>query len=232
MALTDESGVVMPVSPMGGGFGGFGGDSWGWIILLLLIAGNGFGGFGGFDNGANIYPWMNQAEVTNAGFQNAATNQAITSLQNSVTSGFGDIQTALCSGFSQAEIAENGRQMANMNQMFGISSQLSQCCCDNRLATVQTQNIVQSEGAATRLAIQNQTQQILDKLCEQEIEQLRSQNVALQNQVNMLNLAASQTAQTAQLIADNTAQTQYIVNRVAPYPIPAYVVANPVTPSA
>lgn len=29
------------------------------------------------------------------------------------------------------------------------------------------------------------------------------------------------------LIADNTAQTQYIVNRVAPYPIPAYTVPNP-----
>ena len=47
----------------------------------------------------------------------------------------------------------------------------------------------------------------------------------------MLNLAASQTAQTAQLIADNTQQTQYIVNRVAPYPIPSYTVANPVTPA-
>lgn len=44
-------------------------------------------------------------------------------------------------------------------------------------------------------------------------------------------LAASQATQTAQLIADNTAQTQYIVNRVAPYPIPAYTVANPVTPA-
>ena len=71
----------------------------------------------------------------------------------------------------------------------------------------------------------------MDRLCEQEIENLRSQNVALQNQVNMLNLSASQTAQTAQLIADNTAQTQYIVNRVAPYPIPSYTVANPVTPA-
>jgi hypothetical protein len=47
----------------------------------------------------------------------------------------------------------------------------------------------------------------------------------------MASLNASQVAQTAQLIADNTAQTQYIVNRVAPYPIPAYVVANPVTPA-
>ena len=112
-----------------------------------------------------------------------------------------------------------------------LSAQLSQCCCDNRLATCQTQNIVASESAATRLAIQEQTQAILDKMCQQEIEQLRSQNVALQNQVNMLNLSASQTAQTAQLIADNTAQTQYIVNRVAPYPIPSYTVANPVTPA-
>jgi hypothetical protein len=68
-------------------------------------------------------------------------------------------------------------------------------------------------------------------MCEQELEQLRSQNASLQNQVNMLNLSASQTAQTAALIADNTAQTQYIVNRVAPYPIPAYTVANPTTPA-
>ena len=41
MALTDENGFVttMPVAPAyGGGNGGFGGDSWGWIILLLLFA--------------------------------------------------------------------------------------------------------------------------------------------------------------------------------------------------
>ena len=122
-------------------------------------------------------------------------------------------------------------QTANTAGLTNLSNQMSNCCCENRLANCQSNNLIQSEGAATRLAIQNQTQQILDKLCEQEIEQLRSQNVSLQNQVNMLNLAASQSQQTAALIADNTAQTQYIVNRVAPYPIPAYIVANPVTPS-
>lgn len=241
MALTDDGNMIMPVAPTGGGFGGGGfGNDWGWIILLLLFAGGGWGGFGG---GSEIYPWMNQADITTSGFQNAATNNAISSLQNSVTSGFGDLQTALCggfagvnasiaNGFAQSEIAENSRQMANMNQMYGLSSQLSQCCCDNRLATVQTQNVVATESAATRLAIQEQTQAILDKMCQQEIDALKAQNIALQNQVNMQNLAASQTAQTAALIADNTAQTQYIVNRVAPYPIPAYIVANPVTPSA
>ncbi len=76
------------------------------------------------------------------------------------------------------------------------------------------------------------TQKILDKICANEIEMLRSRNAELQTQVNMQALAASQTAQTAQLIADNTAQTQYIVNRVAPYPIPSYTVANPTTPAA
>jgi hypothetical protein len=76
------------------------------------------------------------------------------------------------------------------------------------------------------------TQKILDKMCQAEIDSLKGQVLALQNQNNMLNLAASQTAQTAQLIADNTQQTQYIVNRVAPYPIPAYTVANPTTPAA
>lgn len=244
MALTDDN-LVMPVSPMGnGGFGNFGGDGW-WILLLLLFAGGGFGGFGGNNlatDGAAMYPWMNQSNQINDGFRDQMMNGNINGIQSAITGGFGDVQTALCggfagvnasinNGFAQAEIAENSRQMANMNQMYGLSSQLSQCCCDNRLATCQTQNIVQSEGAETRLAIERQTQAILDKMCQQEIDNLKAQNIALQNQVNMQNLAASQAQQTAALIADNTAQTQYIVNRVAPYPIPAYTVANPVTPA-
>lgn len=252
MALNDES-MVMPVSPMyggGGGFGaGFGGD-WGWIILLLLIAGNGFGGFGGGDN---IYPWMNQSNQVNDGFRDSMINSSVNGIQSAVTSGFGDVQTALCGGFAGVNASVNGAQSGITAQMYNntiadlersfasqtattqgftnLQSQLAQCCCDNRLATCQTQNIVQNEGAATRLAIQQQTQAILDKMCQQEIDALKAQNLALQNQVNMQALAASQATQTAALIADNTAQTQYIVNRVAPYPIPSYTVANPVTPA-
>lgn len=224
--MTNDN-VVMPVSPMGGS--GFGADGGGWwiILLILLFAGGGFGGMGG----NNIYPWMNQADITTNGFQNAALGNAVSSLQNGVTSGFGDVQTALCGGFAGVNASITNSTMTNLQSANALQAQLSQCCCDNRLATVQTQNIVQSEGAATRLAIQNQTQQILDKLCQQEIDALKTRNSELQTQVLMQNLSASQTAQTAALIADNTAQTQYIVNRVAPYPIPAYTVANPVTPA-
>lgn len=258
MALTDDNSMVMPVSPMyggGGGFGGFGND-WGWIILLLLFAGGGWGGFGGANNfaadGAMLYPWMNQSNQMQEGFNSQMLNSNVSGIQNAITSGFGDMQTALCSGFAGVNASVNGvqngitaqmynntiadlersfaAQTANTAGLSNLQSQLSQCCCDNRLATCQTQNLVSSEGAATRLAIEQQTQAILDKMCQQEIDALKSQVIALQNQLNLANLQASQTAQTAALIADNTAQTQYIVNRVAPYPIPAYTVANPVTP--
>jgi len=250
MALeeTNGNGFFMPVAPAygggNGGMGGFGGgDSWAWIILLLLLGwGNNGGGFGGSGAG-NIYPWMNQSNQISDGFRDQMINGTINGIQSGVTSGFGDVQTALCGGFAGVNAAITNAQMASLERSFAaqtantqglsaLQSQLAQCCCDNRLATCQTQNLVASESAATRLAIEKQNQLILDKLCEQEIETLRAQNVALQNQVNMLNLSASQTAQTAALIADNTAQTQYIVNRVAPYPIPAYTVANPVTPAA
>ena len=239
--MTDNNSMIMPVAPSGG-FGGFGGgDSWAWIIILLLCCGGGFGN--GFGNGGD-FPWIlnGQQGVNNnvsSGFRDAALSDGITSVRD----GLSGITNQLCNGFNGIEIGANARQMADMQTAFnmqtamntgfnGVTSQLAQCCCDNRLATCQTQNIVQNEGAATRLAIQQQTQAILDKMCQQEIDNLKAQNLALQNQVNMQNLAASQAMQTQALIADNTAQTQYIVNRVAPYPIPAYVVANPVTPAA
>lgn len=259
MALTDDSNMIMPIAPMGnnGGFGGGFGNDWGWIILLLLFAGGGWGFGGGANNfaadGAMLYPWMNQSNQMQEGFNSQMLNSNVNGIQNAITSGFGDVQTALCGGFAGVNASVNGvqngitaqmynntiadlersfaAQTANTQALTGLSQQMSQCCCDQRLAVCQTQNLVSNEGAATRLAIQEQTQAILDKMCQQEIDALKAQNIALQNQVNMQNLAASQAQQTAALIADNTAQTQYIVNRVAPYPIPAYTVANPVTPA-
>lgn len=240
MALDGGNGnMIMPVAPSGGfGGGGFGGDGGWWILLLFILLG-GWNNGGNAYGGGGLYPWLNQSEQINDGFRDQMLNTTVNGIQQAITAGFGNVQN----GFAQAEIAANSRQMADMNQNFGLQTsmlqgfnglqgQLAQCCCDNRLATCQTQNLVQNEGAATRLAIQNQTQQILDKMCQQEIDALKRENENLRTMVNMQNLAASQTAQTAQLIADNTAQTQYIVNRVAPYPIPAYTVANPVTPAA
>ena len=184
--------LVGPTGGMGGGFGNsFGGD-WGWIILLLLLAGgwgnNGFGG--GFGGGMNdIYPWMNQSNQINGGFRDQMINDNITGIRADL----GDISTQLCNGFNQT-------QMGILQSVNGLQSQLAQCCCDNRMATIQTQNVVSSEGAATRLAIQNQTQSILDKLCQLELDGYKRENDSLRSQLTAANLAASQIAQTAQIV--------------------------------
>lgn len=191
-----DTNTYMPVAPVGGGMGDGFGNGW-WIILLFLFAG-GFGGWGG--GYGNTGAGFVGADVQR-GFDQSAVMSGMGNVQNGITSGFGDLQTALCggfagvnaaisNGFAQAEIGENARQMSNMQQLFSIQSQLAQ-----------TINTVQSESSATRIAIEQQTNSILEKLCQQEIEQLRAQNVNLQNQLNMANLAASQTAQTQQIIA-------------------------------
>lgn len=244
MALTDDmggNGMVMPVSPMygnGGGFGGFGGDGW-WILLLFILLGNGAWGGNNFGGGMNgLYPWMNQSNQISDGFRDQMLNGTINGIQSAVTSGFGDVQNALCSGFAQAEIAANSRQMADMQQNFTLQSQLAQCCCDNRAATADLKYTVATEACADRAAVNDalrdvmaantaSTQRILDQLCQDKIDAKNEKIAELQNQLTMAQLAASQNAQTAAILANNEAQTSALEQYLAPIPRPAYVVQNP-----
>jgi hypothetical protein len=246
------NGMVMPVAPAYGGSGGFGnafGGDWAWILLLLLLCGNGWGnGFGGF-GGGDMYPWMNQQNQINDGFRDQMLNGSITGIQQSVTTGFGDVQNTLCSGFAgvnaniangfaQAEIAENGRQMANMNQMFGIQTALNQCCCENRAATADLKYTVATEACADRNAISTalrdvlesnnaNTQKILDTLCQDKIDAKNERIAELQNQLTMANLAASQNLQTQQILAGQDRGVNALEQYLAPTPRPAYIVQNP-----
>lgn len=262
-----------------GNNGFFGGDGiWALLILALLFGGNGWGGgFGGFGgagilgmDSALLAPYFTSVQTqndVNRGFDNAALSSAVGNVQNAVTSGFGDtalgiagvnqsicqtgagITAAVTNGFAQAEIADNARQMANMQQGFnaqtavtgainGVSSQLADCCCEQRLATQALNSTIISENCADREAlnngvrdiIANQTagiQTILDKMCQQEIDAERRENQNLRTQLAMRDLAASQTAQTAQLEASNARQTQQIEDYVRPQINPAYIVPNP-----
>lgn len=226
MAFTDENSLVMPVAPtgFGGGFGnGFGGDI-AWIILLLLCGwGNGFGGYG---NGGNAGFIDNSVQ---RGFDQSAVMSGLTGIGNNVVSGFGDVQTALCggfagvnsaisNGFSQMEIANNARQIADLQQEFALQSQLASCCCENRLATANLQSVILSENCADRAAlsdgvrdiIANQTantQKIIDMMCQDKIDNKNEKILELQNAINMANLQASQVAQTAEIISRLPAAT-------------------------
>lgn len=212
-----------------------GNGAW-WLIVLFLFAIMGGAGFG--NGGANnAVPFMmnnNTGSEIQRGFDQAALTTGITGLQSTVVNGFAGVTN----GFSQAEISANARQMADMNQNFGMQTALMQQlnnmamnqqnnCCENRAAIADLKYTIATEACADRVAATDAVQAVLNRLDQQQHEDDRREIDRLRDQINMMSLAASQAAQTGQLIADNTAQTQYIVNRVAPYPIPSYTVPNP-----
>ena len=244
------NGFYMPVAPAyannNGGFG-FGGD-WGWIILLLLFAGGGWGnGFGG-GYGNYEFPWLlngqNQINAnTDAGFNHAATKSAIGDLQTSVTSGFGDVQTALCGGFASVNASINGAQNALAQQMYtnqiadlersynaqtastqgmnAIQAQLAQCCCDNRAATQDVKYTIATEACATRQNSTANTQAILDKLCQLELDNYKRENDNLRSQLNMATLRESQTAQNAFIQQGFSDEVDQLYNRLSNCPVPS-----------
>lgn len=295
MAITDENnGMVMPVQPLGGygygmpyggGFGnGFGlGDDWLAIFLIALLFGGGwgmggFGGFGGFGGGfGNMFefPWLlnGQQNVlngvnanTNAGFNQAALQSAIGDLNNSVVSGFGDvnlgiagvnqnicsstgqIQNSLCQGFAGTAAAitnaQNGitsqlysNEIANLNRSFdaqtansqnfnSLQAQLAQCCCDNRSATQDVKYTIATEACATRAANTQNTQAILNKLCQLELDTAKAQIEAkndtiaqLRQEVLYARGQASQVDQTARILAGQAAEIDGVYNRLKNCPV-------------
>lgn len=222
----------------GGGFG-FGNDGGAWILLLfiiVLLGGWNNGGFGGgYGNGGST------AYVTSdvqRGFDQAALSTGINSISNNLCSGFATVNGNIANGFAQAEIANNSRQMADMQQSFNIQSALQNCCCENRASVADLKYTVATEACADRSAISDalkdviasntaSTQAILDKLCQQEIDALKAQNQQLQMQGYLASLAASQNAQTGQILNDNANQTTTLLRNLNPTPVPAYIVSNP-----
>lgn len=262
MVENGNSGFYMPVAPAyanGGGFGngGFGGD-WGWIILLLLLAGGGwgFGGMGmggmmgmGMMDGFGLYPWLNNSQNISDGFRDQMLNTSVTGIQNSITSGFGDVQTALCGGFAGVNATINGAQNAIAQQMYtnqiadlersfaaqtantagltNLSSQLANCCCENRAATNDVKYTIANEASTTRAANSANTQAILDKLCQLELDGVKAQVDAkndrileLQNQLNMASLRESQTAQNAFIAQGLNNEVDALYNRLNSCPVP------------
>lgn len=192
----------------GNGFG-FGNDgAWWLIILFLFFMNNGWGNNGAGNSGG--YPmYFNPV-------QNGFDQQAI-------MGGLAGINTSL----ANAEVSRGALQASLLAGINDLALGLQNCCCENRAATADLKYTVANDGAATRAAIQGGIQTVLDKLCQQELDALKTQNANLQTQINLANMQASQTAQTAKILADNAAQTQALEQYLNPVPIPAYMVQNP-----
>ena len=237
MSLTDNNnGMVMPVSPMYGGgntgFGGYGyGDGLFWIIILFLFAamnGNGFGGFGG--NAGGVLPFMmNQSSQSEV--------QRVVD-QQSVMTGISALSAAQANGFANAEISRCNGLYNLTSQLNNIAMNQQNCCCENRAAVADLKYTMAQEAAATRANTDAKVQNVMDKLCQLEMDGIKqnyeNRIAAMQNTIDSLRTMnsnarfdASQNAQTADIQAGQRALANEIEQYVLPTPRPAYVVQNP-----
>lgn len=190
----------LPTVSTGTSNGGFFGDGNGiWAILLFaMIFGWGNGGaYGGFGGGNNMLYDINAN--TNRGFDNLAINSGIDSLQTAIAS---------------------------------LGTGLQSCCCENRLASANLANTVIQENCADRQALSEgirdiiasntaNTQAILDKLCQQEIDAKNDLIATLRSQLSMADLKASQVAQTAAIKEGQVAEIDALYNRLSSCPVPS-----------
>ena len=168
MALMDESngsGMVMPVAPMGGGYGNgndglFGANGIWFLILFILLGGwgNGFGGgYGNCGNGGfgGMYPWMNQSNQINDGFRDQMIAQKIDNIGNNVVSGFGDVQLGIA-GINQ-NLCQTGNNV--VSAVTGAQNALASQMYANQIADMERSFAAQTSQTAGMTALQAQLAQ-------------------------------------------------------------------------
>ena len=226
---------IAAVSGRNGGTGFGDGEGW-WIILLFLFAlnggwGNGFGGNrGGAEDVAYSFD-MNGLENGVRGIQQGLCD-GFYAVNTGMLNGFNGIQSTLCQGFSGINDAITNSTIADMqsdfalqtafntntnalsNQLFGLSTQIADCCCKTQTGIERGFSdlgyAMATQACDTRRAITDSTRDIIDFLTQDKIATLTAENQALK-------FAASQSA-----------QNNYLVSALRdPCPVPAYVVPNP-----
>ena len=178
------------------------------------------------NDGFNTLQLANQLTGISSGVQNLSTQlcNCCADVNSNLCNGFAGVNATVNSGFANAEQSANARQMANMQQSFnnqlstvqgfnGLSSQLADCCCENRLATQDLKATVISENCSDREVLRqigqdilvNQTantQKIIDEIFRDRLDEKDDKIAELNRQLQMADLRASQIAQT-QAITSN-----------------------------
>jgi len=241
--------LLLLIGGNGWGFGGFGMGG----MLPMMMGGMGMGGFG-LDY---LYPWLNNSQHISDGFRDQQLQTSIGTLQNSVTAGFGDVQLGiaginqnLCQTGNNIVAAVSGAQnalsqqlyngeIANLNRSFaeqqanqqgfnGVTSGIADLryteateACATRTASYQnTRDIID--------AIRSGNQSVLDKLCQLELDGVKSQvaaeqreNANLRTELMYARGQASQIEQTAALREGQVAAVDSLYNRLNSCPVPS-----------
>ena len=233
--------------------GGFFGNEGLWAVIILAIIfgwGNYGNGRNGGDNGMNSYiPYLVGTGATGQG--GADTRAALSEgfYQQDTSRSLAGIQSGICSlGYDQLaqmnrleRIVTNGdnaitlalMQEGNARQagQTALATQLASCCCENKQLIGDLKYTIATEDCATRQAIADNARAIVDN-CNANFRSMmdyftQDKIATLTAENQSLKFAASQDRQNALLTTAMSAQTDTILNRVNPRPIPAYQVANP-----
>ena len=218
----------MPVVPASygtnnSGFGGFGSDWIGLIVILAILGwgGNGFGGFGFGGNGG-------YSEVQRGFDQNAVINKL-----DGLTYGLSDSTYALTGALNTGF---NGVQQTLCQNFNGLSREIADCCCQTQGAVKDIRYDLATQACDTRNLIQSTTRDIIDgqnASTRAILDFLTTDKIAtLQAENQSLKLKASQAEQNAFIAANQEAQTATLLRRLGgDCPSPAYIVQPPTTVS-
>ena len=225
-SLSPADVAVLSGNRNGSGYGFGDGGAW-WIIIFLIFAmgwrGNGFNGNDGGNSGMSYYI---NSDVQR-GFDQSALLNGIAGINNSLS----DLSRQACDNRFDVVTAINNSGFENRTGLMSLQSQLAQCCCDNRASIADLKYTVATENCADREALSNgirdiitantaNTQAILDKLCAQEIEAKNDTIAQLRTQLNMANLAASQSAQNNLITQGFANEVDALYNRLNACPVP------------
>lgn len=158
----------------------------------------------------------------NAGVSQVSCDTKLASCEviNAIGSGNATLASQLAS--CCCDIRESISGVNNNITKMGYENQLSVCNQTNTLQNAITggfNNLIQDNAAKFNILgskIDAQTQIINDKFCQLEMREMQNKIDALRDDKQTLQFAASQQAQTAN-----------IVNQIRPCPVPAYLTCNP-----
>ena len=207
------------------------------LFFCFGWGGNGFGGFGGRGGLQNLPAELNGdagRELLMNAIQ--GKNSAIDQIASSLNCSTQQLQSAICGIQSQISQVGNQVGMSSQQIINAVQSgnnqllqQIATCCCDvrtsierqgadTRLQNCQNMNALTNTMTSNTLSLRDgnlaNTQAILAKLdaaearhCQEKIDSLTAQNLALQGQISQ----ANQNAYVAATIQANTAP---IINRL------------------
>lgn len=151
------------------------------------------------------------------GFKDTVLNDNITSVRDGVAA----LSTQLCNN----QIADMERsfaaQTASTQGMTAIQAQLSNGFSNQVAGVADIKYTIATEACANRATSTANTQAILDKLCQLELDNYKRENDQLRSQLNMAALRESQTAQNALIQQGFSDEVDALYNRLSNCPVPS-----------